>query len=148
MRDSDTRIVWLTLLAMRNKDGEIFSSMVGLSHAARVGLEATKAAMAEFLAPDPESTTKEHEGRRLEEIQGGWRLLNHDRIKAEATAANKANYMQGYMKNKREHQAVAKSLPLAGEREYMAAVKRGAAQEDLDAIQAKHLKTKNPQPCD
>ena len=141
--DSDTRIVWLTLLAMRNKDGEIFASMTGLAHAARVDVEATRMAIAKFLAPDPDSVTKENEGRRIVEIQGGWRLLNHDRVKAEAQAANKANYMQSFMADKRAHIKRAKTLPMAGEAEYMAAVKRGASENELNEIVEKNLpKTK------
>lgn len=142
MEDSDTRCVWITLLAKRNKDGEVFSSLVGLSHAACVPIEKTEIAIKKFLAPDTNSTTKENEGRRLKEIVGGWLLLNHQKIKEEAQAANKAQYMSGYMKDKRAHQKIAKTLPTKGEMEYMAAVKRGAPQTELDAIVTKHLPPK------
>ncbi len=123
---------------MRNKDGEIYSSMIGLAHAARVDLEPTQSAIKEFMEPDPHSTTKDHEGRRLVEIQGGWRLLGHERIKAEAMQANKAVYMQSYMRDKRNHAKIAKSLPQKGELEYLEAVKRGASIEELDSIVQKH----------
>ena len=93
--------VWVTMLAMRNKDGEILSSVPGLAHASRISLETTKAALFKFLAPDPDSTTKEHEGRRLEAISGGWRLLNHDKVQAEVSAAHKAAYMKSYMQDRR-----------------------------------------------
>lgn len=139
MEDSDTRIVWFTLLAMRNKDGEVFSSIVGLAHVARVDLDTTKKAIRKFLAPDPESTTKEHDGRRIEEIQGGWRLLNHEKIKAEAQAANKALRMAGYMRDRRQHFKIAKSLPEQGEAQYMEAWKSGASDEQLDKIVSEYL---------
>ena len=137
--DSDIRCVWITMLAKRNKDGEVFSSVIGLSHAACVSLEKTEEAIKKFLAPDPQSTTKEHEGRRIKEIPGGWLLINHAKIKLEARAANKAQYMAGYMKTRREHEKRAKSLPLAGEREYMEAMKSGASEEALDSIVTRHL---------
>ena len=140
--DSDTRIVWLTMLAMRNKDGEIFASVGGLAHAARVDVELTRAAVAKFLAPDPDSASKEHDGRRIVEIVGGWRLLNHERVKAEAAAAAKSNYMATYMAEKRAHEKRAKLLPSKGETEYLAAVKRGASAEELDGIVTKHLPNK------
>jgi hypothetical protein len=140
--DAETCKVWVTMLAMRNKDGEIFSSMPGLAHAARIGLERTVAAVQKFLSPDPLSTTREFEGRRIVEIQGGWRLLNHEKVKEEAAAANKAAYMQSYMAEKRAHEKTARTLPPKGEQEYMRAVKRGATQAELDDIVTRHLPTK------
>lgn len=141
--DSDTRCVWITLLAMRNKDGEIYSSIPGIAHAACVEIEKTRQAIIKFLSPDIDSTTKDNEGRRLAEIQGGWKLINHERVKAEAAAASKAAYMQDYMKQYRKHQKIAKSLG-TGEKEYLQGVKDGLPPEQLDAIVTKYL----PQPIE
>lgn len=77
MEDDHTRIVWLTLLAMSDKNGEIQASIPGLANIARVPVESCDAAITKFLSPDPYSRTKDDEGRRIEEIQGGWVLLNH-----------------------------------------------------------------------
>lgn len=143
--DAETCKVWVTMLAMRNKDGEIFSSLPGLSHAARIPIEKTLGAIKKFLSPDKLSTTQENEGRRIIEIPGGWRLLNHEKVKAEAAQANKSAYMADYMRSKRSHEKTAKSLPTKGESEYLAAAKRGAPQSELDAIVSKHLpKPKTP----
>lgn len=139
--DSDTRIVWITMLAKRNKDGEIYASIGGLAHAARVSRDKCVEAIAKFLAPEPDSSSRD-DGRRIEEIVGGWKLLNHERIKSEAQQANKANYMQNFMAEKRAHIKRAKSLPAAGESEYLSAMKRGAEESELDAIITKHLPKK------
>jgi hypothetical protein len=77
MENDHTRIVWLTLLAMSNKDGEVQASIPGLANVARVPVESCRAAIQLFLSPDPDSRTKDDEGRRIEEIWGGWLLLNH-----------------------------------------------------------------------
>lgn len=106
--DSDTRVVWITMLAMRNKDGEIFSSIPGLAHAARVPIENVEAALKKFMEPDPYSGTKEYEGRRIEVIGGGWRLFNHEKIKAEAQAANRQVYMRDTMRDKRAEEKAAR----------------------------------------
>lgn len=139
--DSDTRVVWITMLALRNKDGEIFASVGGLAHQARVSRENTERALEKFKLPESDSSSRD-DGRRIEEIVGGWRLLNHERIKSEAQKANKANYMQGFMADKRAHIKRAKSLPAAGESEYLAAMKRGAEESELDSIVTKHLPKK------
>ncbi len=99
--DSDTRVVWITMLALRNKEGEVFASVGGLAHQARVSREKTSEALAKFLKPEDDSSSRD-DGRRIEEIAGGWRLLNHERIKDEAKQANKNAYMAAYMKDKRD----------------------------------------------
>ncbi len=79
--DSDTRIVWVTMLAMADKRGRIWSSIPGLAKRAAVSLEKTEIALRKFLSPDPYSRTKDYEGRRIEEIDGGWRLLNYEKYR-------------------------------------------------------------------
>jgi hypothetical protein len=77
MEDADTRLVWVTMLAMKDRHGEVMGSIPGLANVARVPVEACRAAIAKFLAPDPDSRTTDHEGRRIEAIPGGWLVLNH-----------------------------------------------------------------------
>lgn len=77
-----TRIVWITMLAMADQHGRVWASIPGLSNIARVPIEACEEALAELMAPDKYSRTKDHDGRRVEEIDGGWRLLNHAKYRA------------------------------------------------------------------
>ncbi len=72
-----TRLVWITMLAMADQFGRVMGSVPGLANRARVPVEDTRTAIHSFLSPDPDSRTKDFEGRRVEEIDGGWRLLNH-----------------------------------------------------------------------
>lgn len=72
-----TRLTWITMLAMADKDGMVAASVPGLAHMARVTLPQCEAALATFLAPDPYSRTPDHDGRRIEPCDGGWVLLNH-----------------------------------------------------------------------
>lgn len=81
MESNETRIVWLTLLAMCDKNGEVQASIPGLANVARVSIEDCEAAIALFLAPDRYSRTKTSDGRRIEEIDGGWVLLNHEKYR-------------------------------------------------------------------
>ena len=77
-----TRIVWIAILAMADHAGRVWSSIPGLANRARVPLEAVEAALETFMSPDPYSRTPDHEGRRIEPIDGGWRLLNHAKYRA------------------------------------------------------------------
>ncbi len=80
--DSDTKVVWITLMAMADQRGDVICSIPGLAHLAGVPLELTKKALAIFLAPDPDSGTKEFEGRRIAEIDRGWNLLTYPKYRA------------------------------------------------------------------
>lgn len=72
-----TKVVWITLLVMADKEGEVHASIPGIAATAGVTVEECRAAIKSFLSPDPDSRTKDFDGRRLEEIDGGWQLLNH-----------------------------------------------------------------------
>ncbi len=85
MEDSETKIVWITMLALADKNGEVQGSIPGLARLAGVPVEACRAALEKFLNPDPDSRTKEEEGRRIEEIDGGWLLLNYAKYRKMAS---------------------------------------------------------------
>jgi hypothetical protein len=71
------RLTWITMLAMADRDGLVEASVPGLALRAGVDRSECEQALALFLAPDPDSRTPDHEGRRIEKVDGGWRLLNH-----------------------------------------------------------------------
>jgi hypothetical protein len=73
-----TRLVWITMLVLADRDGLVEASVPGLARAANVTLEECEAALAAFMSPDRYSRTPEHDGRRIEEVRGGWRLLNFE----------------------------------------------------------------------
>lgn len=81
MLPDHSRIVWIAMLAMADKHGRVWASVPGLANRARVPVESTEAALASFTAPDQWSRTEGHEGRRIEKIDGGWRLLNHQKYR-------------------------------------------------------------------
>lgn len=74
----ETRLVWIAILAMKDKDGKIQSSVVGLADRAKVRPEECRAALKVLLSPDPDDTSKVDDGRRIREIPGGWVVVNHD----------------------------------------------------------------------
>lgn len=69
--------LWIYFLATKDQHGIVEGSVPGLAHAAKISLEECEVALAKFLAPDLHSRTKAYQGRRIEEVRGGWRVLNH-----------------------------------------------------------------------
>ena len=74
--DDKTRIVWITMLAIRDRWHVVNASVPGLADAARVSIEDCRRALQILSSPDPDSRTKESEGRRIKEVQGGWFVIN------------------------------------------------------------------------
>ena len=85
--------VWITMLAMADCQGEIMTSLPGLARRATVSVEDCERAINVFLSPDPFSRTPDSEGRRIEAVTGGWRLLNylHYRMKGDPEDRRRQN---------------------------------------------------------
>lgn len=74
----ETRLVWITLLAMKDSEGIVQASVVGLADRAKVTPDECRAALQVFLSPDSDDTSKVEDGRRIREVPGGWQIINHD----------------------------------------------------------------------
>jgi hypothetical protein len=86
--DSETKIVWITMLALSDRHGEVQASIPGLARTAGVSLESCQRAITKFLAPDEYSRTSDLDGRRIEVIDGGWALVNHAKYRRMASKAD------------------------------------------------------------
>jgi hypothetical protein len=88
------------MLAAVKPDGCVYGSIPGLARLANVTLEETQAALKCFLEPDPFSRTQDNEGRRIEVIDGGWKLLNHAKYDDLRNDVERAEYKRKW---DREH---------------------------------------------
>lgn len=82
------KVVWWTMLLMCDRDGIVEGSIPGLARSAVVTREECEEALSVLMSPDPDSRTKEFEGRRIVEIDGGWALLNHETYKKKLGMVN------------------------------------------------------------
>src|SRR6266446_3587224 len=90
---NETRLVWITMLALSDKDGVVPASVPGLANLARVSLEECEQALGVLAGPDKYSRTTEFEGRRIEKIDGGWRLLNHGKYRRMLSTEERREYL-------------------------------------------------------
>ncbi len=74
--DKALKIVWITMLAMCNKRGEVMTSIPGLADFAKVSIEEVLASLKILEEPDEYSRTPDYDGRRIEKMPGGWKVLN------------------------------------------------------------------------
>jgi hypothetical protein len=74
-------LVWVVLLVLADYQGNVFAPAVELAEKSGVTLEECLAAVEELKAPDKWSRSQAREGRRIEEVGGGWRVLNYSRYR-------------------------------------------------------------------
>lgn len=82
------------MLAMKNKAGVVEGSVPGLADMARLTVEETEDALEILRSPDVYSRTKEFEGRRIEDIDGGWLVLNHAKWREKMNADERRDYLR------------------------------------------------------
>lgn len=92
LEDDQTRIVWITMLAMSDGEGFVLASVPSLARRANVPLESCQTALEKFLAPELHSSSQEFQGRRIEPIDGGWKLLNHAKYKSMMSLEHRRAY--------------------------------------------------------
>jgi len=95
------RIVWITMLAMADRDGIVAASIPGLARRACVTVAEAEEALKVFLSPDRYSRTPDHEGRRIREVPGGWELLNYAKYRRMQSAELERERKREYMRNRR-----------------------------------------------
>lgn len=96
--NSETRVVWITMLALADANGKVEGSISGLAPVARVSLESCEKALKKLKQPDKYSRTKEFDGRRIEDAEGGWQILNF--IKFREKAKSRAEYYRQWRANR------------------------------------------------
>ena len=75
--DDTTRLLWITLLAMADKNGEVMASVPGLAKAANIPIHDCERGLNKLQKPDKHSRSKVEDGRRIVEIPGGFEIVNY-----------------------------------------------------------------------
>jgi hypothetical protein len=88
--DLATKVIWITLLALSDSDGTVEGSIPGLAHIAGVSLEECERALTTLQQPDKYSRTPDHDGRRIEAVEGGWFILNRAKYRDKNWQEDKA----------------------------------------------------------
>lgn len=101
------RIVWITMLAMANRNGVVDASLPGLADLSRVTMDEVKQAVKALESSDEYSRTPDNQGRRIEACDGGWKILNHAKYRAKMGADEKREYFR----LKKQEQRMSNSCP-------------------------------------
>lgn len=140
MEDDRTRIVWVTMLALADKHGEVMGSIPGIARIAGVPVEDCRKAIQRFLSPDPDSRTPDNEGRRIEVIEGGWALVNYAKYRALASKEDAKQKTADRVRRLRERNKALQTVTVTGPN-------GGVTQDrDIAEAEAEAEKTKTRQP--
>jgi hypothetical protein len=73
--------VWIALLALCDARGVVRSSVPALAHLCFIEVERLAKILKIFRTPDPYSRIRDHQGRKIKDIEGGWLVLNYPRYR-------------------------------------------------------------------
>ncbi len=90
------------MLALRNRHHVVEGSIPGLADCARVSIKACRAAIKVLSEPDPDSRSQESEGRRIQEVDGGWFIINGEKYRRKMSEDERREKNAIYQKNHRD----------------------------------------------
>jgi hypothetical protein len=73
---NDCRVLWITMLALQDRDHICRATVPALAKICNITNELCEEYLTDFQQPDKYSRSQEHEGRRIEQIEGGYLILN------------------------------------------------------------------------
>lgn len=110
--DNPTRILWIAILALKDKDGIVIASIPGLANIARITVDECEVGLVKLTAPDKYSKNQDEEGRRLIPIEGGWFVVNHWRYRDMLCGDPKNRERQRRFAEKKKKEALANVIPV------------------------------------
>lgn len=104
--DDKTRIVWITLLAIKGPNHVARATVGALAHQARVSVEDCRNAIEKLCSPDPDGLDQPYEGRRMQPVEHGWFILNGEAYRLRRDEDDRKQYLAQYMRDYRRKQNV------------------------------------------
>lgn len=106
----ETFKVWITLLAACNENGTAEVSPIFLESICRIPIEKVEEALAALESPDNHSRSENDGGRRIERINGGFRILNYQKYRIKSYSKSKEAIRKREWREKRAGESP-KALP-------------------------------------
>lgn len=100
--DDKTRIMWITMLALSDRNGYVAAALPGLADVSRMSLTDAKNAIKKLESPDEYSRSKIHDGKRIIPVNGGWEIVTYDIHRKLLSAEERKEYKAAWIKKRRQ----------------------------------------------
>ena len=128
---AETRLVWITMLVMAGPGGLVEATASAIARRARVSKESAISALDTLARPDPESRTSDHDGRRIEKVEGGWLILNHSRYRERGSSTERVRRFREQRNGMKRDETVGNAeTPSEAEAEAEAEIRSSASPPD------------------
>lgn len=136
--------VFLTMMAVKDRDHVVRKSAYALAQLAHKTEAEVLEALKVLATPDTKRIEpQDHEGRRIERVDGGWLMLNgakyQDMMFAVMRRSANADRMKRVRLREKQRGGGNERKPLKGEEEHERAARAGAGEEELEAVVEKNL---------
>ena len=98
------RVVWISFLAEKDETGFVSASRSGMIRLCNVTSEEFDEAEMVLSSPDPDSRTPDFNGKRIDKVDGGWIVLNHEkyRLSEDVKKERHRQYMRDWRDKKED----------------------------------------------
>ena len=100
--DKNTRLVWVAMLLLRNRDHMVLESIPGLADYAKVSIDECKLALMKLKKPDEYSKSRAYDGRRIVDVEGGWLIVNGSAYHKASLSELKREYQREWARGYRQ----------------------------------------------
>lgn len=135
--DRRLRHFFTDLMLCADADGNVVATKKAIANRIGADLGEVEWGLTELMKPDPESLSKDHEGKRVIPIpeQGyGWHIVNFAYYRDLKNMAEKRALNAARVRKHRLLKKVGRTNRLPGETSYLSASESGATEETLDSI--------------
>jgi hypothetical protein len=141
---NETRLTWITMLALADREGVVAGSIPGLAHLTHISIDKCEEAIGILLSPDRYSRSSEFEGRRIEKIEGGWRLLNHGKYRRLLSAEERRQYLAAKQREYRNRSRTSTMSTNVSDTDTVLTYTEADTEEDTKEREEKPSLEKNP----
>lgn len=128
---SDTKVCWITLLLLADATGFVRAAASAIAREAGIPADVARQSLELFASPDDESRTPDNQGKRIEKVDGGYRVLNYEKYR-ERDYTN-AERQKRFREKERNVTAVTSPLRSVTKRVMSRRVTHADADADADA---------------
>lgn len=128
---NDCRVLWITILALKDQNHVCHATVPALAKICDITPEECERYLEQFQQPDKYSRSQEHEGRRIQRVEGGYLVLNAELYQWKGNTEGRRDYIRQKVREHRERKREGKQA--------VNAVNNSAN----NSKQSKHNKNKN-----